>query len=86
MLVLEAVAVPFKVKVPVAPAVFKIKSPTEVAVVTGVGISTNGSTIVIFPFDKFKFEVSNLNEVPPKATEVAASPLLLLSTIISPPV
>ena len=79
-------AVVVVVKSPAAPSVFTVKLVTDDAVIGVVSIFTNGSTIVIFPSVKFKFEVSNLNEVPPKATEVAVSPLLLLSTIISPPV
>ena len=85
-LLVESIFVVVLTKTPAAPSVVKLKFPIDVADNTGVSIFTNGSTIVIFPSVKFKFEVSNLNEVPPKATEVAASPLLLLSTIISPPV
>ena len=47
---------------------------------------TSGSTIVIFPPVNETFEVFNLKELPPCPTLVAASPALLLSTIISPPV
>ncbi len=73
------------VKTPAAPSVFKVKLESEDAKIE-VPKLTNGSTIVIFPPVNDKLDVSILKEFPPKATEVAASPLLLLSTIISPPV
>ena len=52
----------------------------------GVFWLTSGSTIVIFPPVNAKLPVSILHEAPPVATDVAASPLLLLSIIIFPPV
>ena len=73
------------VKTPAAPSVFNVKFEIEEAAIAVLKF-TKGSTMVIFPPVNAKFDVSILQEAPPKATEVAASPLLLLSITISPPV